>query len=270
MKAQHLTLTLLGLLAATGCPSRPSGKLRVVASTTVISSVVEAVGGDRVEVTTVAPAGLCPGHVDIPPSAIVAADQARLLLNQGWEPWFPKLEQAVNNPKLAKVTLKTPGNWMVPPVYRQGIVEVTELLAQHDSANAKAYRARANTASTRVDSAAAEVNRMFQGRPLPVVIAADKQVPFLRWLGFRVVAVYGRPEDFTAQELSRLAQVGVDSSVGLVVDNLQSGPDTGQELARALGAAHVNLTNFPLEGDYVKSLVDNAALLASASGQTAP
>jgi hypothetical protein len=52
--------------------------------------------------------------------------------------------------------------------------------------------------------------------------------------------------------------------VKLVVDNLQSGPDTGEPLAQGLGAKHVTLTNFPLQGSYRQSLLDNVTALARA------
>jgi zinc transport system substrate-binding protein len=115
-----------------------------------------------------------------------------------------------------------------------------------------------------VDSTALEARAMFAGRMLPTVLVSDKQEPFISWLGFRVVATYGRAEDFTAQELTRLARVASDSGVKLVVDNLQSGPDTGKPLADGLGAKHVTLTNFPLRGSYRQALLDNAAALAQA------
>jgi hypothetical protein len=60
--------------------------------------------------------------------------------------------------------------------------------------------------------------------------------------------------------------VASDSGVKLVVDNLQSGPDTGEPLAQGLGAKHVTLTNFPLQGSYRQSLLDNATALARAVG----
>jgi zinc transport system substrate-binding protein len=94
------------------------------------------------------------------------------------------------------------------------------------------------------------------------VLAADRQASFLAWLGFRVVATYGRAEDFTAQELTRLARVAQDSGVGLIVDNLQSGPDAGRPLAEALKVKQVTLTNFPLHGDYIEALLANADTLA--------
>ncbi len=262
-------LTLLALLAAAlmpgpACRRQAAGPVRVVASTALIATIVSAVGGEEFSVRTIAPAGMCPGHFDIRPSDVLAANEARLLLNHGWEEWFPRLEQAIDNLRLRRVTLQTRGNWMIPEVQSRAVDEITAQLVELVPARADSLRAAADRYKARIDSAAAGVRAAFADKTLPPVVAAQQQAPFLEWIGFRVVAVYGRAEDFTAAELTRLARTAIETRAAIVVDNLQSGPDAGRTLAAELGIAHVTLTNFPLEGDYVKSLLDNAAALARA------
>ncbi len=111
---RRLLIHSLLLLAAMvpGC-SGPSGRIRIVASTTLIGTIVQSIGGDRFAVTTIAPAGLCPGHFDLKPSDVAAANNARLILNHGWETWYPSLEKALLPPRPRKVTLSTKGNWMI-------------------------------------------------------------------------------------------------------------------------------------------------------------
>lgn len=245
-----------------GCAESPARRPKIVASTTLISTIVEAVAPGRFAVTTIAPAGLCPGHFDLKPSDVAAANNAKLILNHGWEAWFPALEKAIIPPGPRRVTLATKGNWMIPDIHKQATAEIATLLAELDTARADTYRIAADRYRAEVDSAAVAASAMLAGKELPPAIASEQQTPFLKWLGFRVVATYGRAEDFTAQELTRLARVASDSGVKLVVDNLQSGPDTGKPLAEALKVNHVTLTNFPLEGSYRRSLLDNAAALA--------
>jgi len=227
---------------------------------------LQAIGGDRFAVTTIAPAGLCPGHFDLKPSDVAAANNAGLIVNHGWEAWYPSLEKAIVPPGPRRVTLATKGNWMIPDVQKQAATEVAALLSELDTARADTYLLAAGRYQVDVDSAAAAAQALLAGRQLPAVIAAEQQAPVLNWFGFRVVATYGRAEDITARELTRLARVAIDSSVGLVVDNLQSGPDAGKPLAEALKVKHVTLTNFPLEGSYPKALLDNARALAQAPG----
>ncbi|MEN9979669.1 MAG: metal ABC transporter substrate-binding protein [candidate division WOR-3 bacterium] len=258
----RLVLTLTFFLLAAGCRHKAPARIKVVATTSLISSIVSAVGGERVAVTTLAPPGFCPGHFDLQPSALVAANEARLILNHGWEGWFAKLKEQLRNPGARIVTLKTAGNWMIPEVHRQAVGEILQLLIEIDPAESLVYQQNANRYLQELDSMSRQIKAQFAGRNLPPVLAAEHQAPFLVWLGFRVVGTYGRAEDWTARELSRLARVIVDSGVGLIVDNLQSGPDAGRELARAAGIGHVTLSNFPLEGSYFQTLSDNTRRLA--------
>jgi zinc transport system substrate-binding protein len=252
------------LLLPVACRRPAAGPVRIVASTTLIATIVNTVGGPAFSVTTIAPAGHCPGHFDIRPSDVLSTNEARLLLNHGWEEWFPRLEQSIDNLQLRRVTLLTKGNWMVPPLQTQAAEEITALLLDLAPERADSLRAALDRYKVRVDSAGAVVRATLARKTLPPAIAADKQAPFLQWAGFRVVATYGRAEDFTAGELNRLARIAVDSGVGIIVDNLQSGPDAGRLLADELKVGHVTLTNFPLDGDYVKALLDNAAALVHA------
>jgi zinc transport system substrate-binding protein len=260
----HLVLALV--LAAGGCAGRKPANPGIVASTTLISTIIQAVAPDCFKVTTIAPAGLCPGQFDLKPSDITAANTSKLILNHGWEPWYAGLVKAILPPGPRRVTLQTPENWMVPDLQKQAVDEITRLLAETDPARAGLFKENASRYKTQVDSAGAAAKAVFAGKPLPKVIATDMQVQFLKWLGFDMVATYGRAEDFTAAELTRLAGLAQDSAVGLIVDNLQSGPDAGEPLAEALKVRHVTLTNFPLRSSYPQALADNVSALAQAIG----
>ncbi len=266
IKSRFLRQLLFGffvvLVVVPGCRHKAPARIKVVATTSLISTIVNVVGGERVNVTALAPPGFCPGHFDIQPSALVAANEAQLILNHGWEGWFAKLKEQLRNPGARIVTLKTTGNWMIPDIHRQAVGEILQLLIEIDPDDSLVYQQNATRYLQKIDSVSKQIQAEFAGRNLPRVLAAEHQAPFLVWLGFRVVGTYSRAEDWTARELSRLARVIVDSGVGLIVDNLQSGPDTGRELARAAGIGHVTLSNFPLEGSYFQTLSDNTRRLA--------
>jgi zinc transport system substrate-binding protein len=254
----------MALVPAAGCRRKLPAKIRVVATTSLIATIVQAVGDGKVTVTTIAPPGFCPGHFDIQPATVLQVNEAQLLLNHGWEGWFERLRAGIRNPGLRVVTMKTSGNWMIPEIHQQATAEITRILVEMEPADSLFFQDNARRYQQQIDSIRNEITGWFANRELPKVIAAEHQAPFVRWLGFKVVATYGRPEDWTAQELSRLARVIVDSGVGLIVDNLQSGPDAGQELARAAGIPRVTLSNFPLEGSYFQTLMENCNRLAAA------
>jgi zinc/manganese transport system substrate-binding protein len=92
-----IALAALALAAALGgpdgpAPARAQEKIRVVATLPVFAELVKAVGGDRVEVTTIATPLQDPHFVDAKPSYILAASKADVFvlagmdLEVGWEP----------------------------------------------------------------------------------------------------------------------------------------------------------------------------------------
>ena len=90
---------LLWLAAA---PAWGGGPLPVVTTTTDLKALVEAVGGDRVHVTSLAPALHDPHSVDVRPGALVELRSATLLVRIGLdhEPWLARPLAVVGDPRL--------------------------------------------------------------------------------------------------------------------------------------------------------------------------
>ncbi|MEM2338939.1 MAG: hypothetical protein QXW83_01920 [Nitrososphaerales archaeon] len=98
------------------------------------------------------------------------------------------------------------------------------------------------------------------------VVCMEWQLPFIKYLGFNVVASYGIPDRVQASEVVKIVAKAKEEGVALVIDNLQSGIDLGARIAYDVGATHVVLTNFPgaISGteNLVKMLRYNFAQLA--------
>src|SRR6185295_6579414 len=95
------SLTLAALtLAATGAQA----KLNVVATTPDLASIAKEIGGDQIELTTLAKPTEDPHFVDAKPSFIVKLNKADVLLEGGAEleiGWLPPLLNGARNEKLA-------------------------------------------------------------------------------------------------------------------------------------------------------------------------
>ena len=78
------------------------GPLPVVTTTTDLKALVEAVGGDRVRVTSLAPALHDPHSVEVKPGALAELRGAALLVRIGLdhEPWLARPLRAVGDPRL--------------------------------------------------------------------------------------------------------------------------------------------------------------------------
>src|SRR5216110_3428657 len=97
------TFSILSLVALLGGALPLQGKLNVVATTPDFGAIAKEIGGDRVDVTTLAKPTEDPHFVDAKPSFIVKLNHADALIEGGAEleiGWLPPLLEGARNPKL--------------------------------------------------------------------------------------------------------------------------------------------------------------------------
>ncbi len=254
--------TLLTVL----CCSPDRGRkqtLTVVGTTTHIETIVRAVAAEGVDVVALVAGGMCPGHFDISPSHVRMLERADLLIMHGWEKWAAEVVEAAGNSELEVVRLRTAGNAMLPEVHMSMTAEIAGILCARDSGRCAGYMHNANAYRGLVLDTAEAARRMAQPLRGTPVVCAEHQKALVTWLGCTAVAGYGRPEDMTPVELGRLERDARAAGVALVVDNMQSGPRAGQSLAADIGAKHVALSNFPVGGSYVHTLMENVRALVA-------
>jgi zinc transport system substrate-binding protein len=145
------------------------------------------------------------------------------------------------------VTIGVAGNWLIPDNYVRASRLVAKALGEADPKGASYYKARLKTLEAECGAVAADAKARAKraGASRTKVICADQQCELVEWLGFDVAMTYGRSDELTPKVLSDLARTGRAARVRLVIDNLQSGPTTGRQLAADIGAAHVSLSSFP-------------------------
>jgi zinc/manganese transport system substrate-binding protein len=99
MKQRFLALFWLGLIAPAA-----QAKLNVVATTPDLAAIAREIGGDRIQITTLAKPTEDPHFVDAKPSFIVKLNHADVLLEGGAElesGWLPALLDQSRNPRIA-------------------------------------------------------------------------------------------------------------------------------------------------------------------------
>ncbi len=95
-----LTASLVAIL--TGAEAYAEGKIRVVATTTDLRALTEAVGGDLVEVDALARGGQNAHDLEVRPSLMVKVRRAQLLVMNGLDldQWAEIVVQGANNPNV--------------------------------------------------------------------------------------------------------------------------------------------------------------------------
>ncbi|MCX8204921.1 MAG: zinc ABC transporter substrate-binding protein [Candidatus Nezhaarchaeota archaeon] len=266
-----LLLIVLFTLMATHAPCAAlaedpasSSKPLVVATTSVLGSIVRDLAGDLVVVEVIASPAACPGHYDVKPGDVEAFRKASLILVHGIEPWVePLMEASGTKAELVHVR----GGWNTPAGLRSRYKDVAKALSEKVGLNVddrlKACLRAVNGTEEWLRSFARESG--FVDKP---VVVMKWQRPFVEYLGFKVVAEYGPPERVTPRERESAVANATMWRAALIIDNMQSGVELGESIAKQVGAAHVALTNFPWVQREVRNVTDmmkyNAKLLAKA------
>lgn len=252
-KRQNLILTgimlLAVLLTVVGCSAAKTEKIKVATGSSLITAIVQEVGGDKVEAVNIVPPAQCPGHFDIKPSDVEKLAEAKLFLHHNWQGklFDNKLIESADNEELVVVPVAVEGNWMAPPVQKEAVAKIAGIMMQEDPDNKSYYEENASRLVSSIEDKGKEVHSRLQEHEVGKikVLCSGMQQGFLKWAGFDVVATYGRPEELSPKKLQELVNKGKEAGVKLVVDNLQSGPDAGVGIAEEIGAAQVTISNFP-------------------------
>src|SRR5215467_13586799 len=99
LRSLTAALAALGLAAASG---QADAKIRVVTTTTDLKALTEAVGGDLVDVDSLARGNQNPHDLEVRPSLMVKVRRADVLVVNGLEldGWAEVVVQGANNPKV--------------------------------------------------------------------------------------------------------------------------------------------------------------------------
>jgi ABC-type Zn uptake system ZnuABC Zn-binding protein ZnuA len=224
----------------------------IVATTSVLGSVVEDLAGDKVEVLVLVNPTICPAHYDVKPGDVYAISRANLILYHGMEGWLNQLyESSGSRAELVKIS----GGWSTPEGARMYYEEVAAVLRSKLGIDVSA---RLEQRLRELDEIARRITDEARSRQASSikVIAMEWQRDFVEWLGFKVVDTFGPPEKISSADVERLVRAGVENDVALVVSNLQSGVELGETVAREIGAIHVVLSNFPGSSPETKTLLD--------------
>src|SRR3954468_4390867 len=103
MKIRNGLIAILTLLMAAALPSAAANKLNIITATSDLASLTQEVGGDRVQVESIAKGYQDPHFVEAKPSFLLKLRRADLLITVGLEleiGWLPPLVTQSGNPRI--------------------------------------------------------------------------------------------------------------------------------------------------------------------------
>lgn len=269
-----LLLPLLGLLAVPGV-----AKLKVVATTPDLGAIVRAVGGEQIDLTTLAKPTEDPHFVDAKPSFLVKLNHADALIEGGAEleaGWLTPLLEGARNPKLeagksgrvsaaegialleipstldrSQGDIHASGNphYLTDPLNAKIVAaHIARALAELDEKSAAVYQANLEKFTWQLDAKLAEWQKLlapYTGRP--VVTYHNYWIYFSRRFGLPM-DLYLEPKPGIPPTPAHLAEVITKMKAGnlkLIAVQPYQNRRTAEAVAGHTGALVLDFPSFP-------------------------
>ena len=292
MRAVSALALALALVAAPG-QAATQEKLQVVTTSTDLKVLVEAVGGERVEVESLAAPDQDPHSIEVKPAQVARLRRAALVVRVGLdhEPWFSRLKASApivdashgvrllqtETPRLRaerRAHVHAFGNthyWLDPHNARPITASILEALAKLSPADRLRFEASRNDFLKKLDSGIERwTAALAPYRGSKVVVIHDSWVYFADRFGLSIVAAAephpGVPP--SPAELAALFKRMREAGVRVVIADPHSSPSLVRQISERSGAKAVTLLpsvgGEPAANDYVSLFDVNVKRLASA------
>jgi zinc/manganese transport system substrate-binding protein len=270
---------IIGLLAAITFAHSAQAKINVVATLADYAAVAREIGGDKVEVTSLAKPTEDPHFVDARPSFVVKLRTADVLIEGGAElevGWLPPLLQNARNEKIANgkpgrvvasqgirlmdvpATLTraagdvhASGNphFMIDPIIAKAVAQhIAQAFAAVDAPNAASYQANYAKFEAAINAKLQDWGRAllpYKGQPLAAY--HDSWVYFAHRFGFRI-DTFLEPKPGIPPSPSHLAEViakiKTEHVKAILVEPYQN-RKIAEKVASSTGARVVDAAQFP-------------------------
>jgi zinc/manganese transport system substrate-binding protein len=300
---KKILFDILGVMLALGAHA----KLNVVATTPDIAAIAKEIGGDKIELTTMARPTEDPHFVDAKPSFIVKLNKADVLIHGGAElevGWLPKLIEQARNAKIVGAAkgevrccegvkmLEVPekldrsagdihaaGNphFLIDPENAKIVAHhISAAFGNSDAANREFYEANAKRFTETLDAKLVgwkATLEPFNGRH--VVAYHNSWLYFTERFGLKI-DIFLEPKPGIPPSPSHLASVMAkmkEQNARVVIVDPYLDRKTAETVARGTGAKVVAVTQFPggvkgTEGGYIALMDYLVNALAAALGES--
>jgi len=241
----------LAILFAGGCSEKsPEKSADISVSSSYLDSAVRDIAGSNLDVFSVVPPGMCPGHFDISPSQVSKVCNSKVLLIFGFQERMKDSLANIANEKIRIETIRPNGGLCVPDTYITVCGQVCDVLCECFPEKSEQFRKRFGLLKTRVDDLKKRVKNKIEKSGLKgeKAVCSVHQEKFARWLGLKVVGTFEGRDTETAGSLNESIKAGIKQKAGFVIANKQEGTRLAEVIAERLGAKTVVFSNFPKIG----------------------
>jgi zinc transport system substrate-binding protein len=236
--------------------ARSSGKVKVVASFYPMYDFARNVGGDRVDVTSLIPAGVDPHNFEPTPSDIETLSTARVFILNGVieDSWAPKLLAGIDNPNLTVVDTSRgiplvasqdadePGNdphiWLDPVDAEKQVIAIRDTLIQVDPAGKDYYESNAASYMQKLASLDMELRTiMATCKNKNIIITHATLAYFCKEYGCKQIPVEGvnAEGEPTPAVVAAIIQQAREKNITVVFVEKLYNPQVAQTIADEIG-----------------------------------
>lgn len=259
MKKGLLIVAVLALVASLAGVAQP--KLKAVASFYIPYEFTKNVGGDRVDVKNLVPAGAEPHDFEPSPADIRAIEEAQVFVYSGasMEPWVARVLSIVKNRDKLVVIEATKGLplrkaeeeefefdphvWTDPTLAKDMIKNIRDGLIQADSAGSSVYTENARAYSAKLDALDVQIREGLRACRLREFIISHRFMDYFA-ARYNLVAhaLSGlEPSEPTPQRLAELIRLGKEKGIKFIFAERSDVLKALAVLARELGAQILTL-----------------------------
>jgi zinc/manganese transport system substrate-binding protein len=299
------SLSMISLLALLSNALPAHAKLNVVATTPDLAAIAREIGGDHIDITTLAKPTEDPHFVDAKPSFIVKLNRADLLIEGGAEleiGWLPALLDQARNSKLApgapghvacaqgvpllevpsaldrsRGDIHAAGNphYLVDPENAKRVAQhIADAFCAQDPKSSAAYRANVVKFTAALDAKLSEWERAlapFKGQQLAAY--HNSWLYFGNRFGLKI-DLFLEPKPGLPPTPTHLAEVIAkmrQDKVRVIIVDPYLNRRTAETVAEQTGATVVDVSQFPggikgTEGGYIPLLDHLVSVIAQALG----
>ena len=266
---KKLVLLVIGVLMAAlfaGCgndaPKEQAGKkIQVVTSFNAMSEFAEAIGGDKVEVSTIIPDGTEPHDFELKPENMkqLASAQVFVYNGLGMEPWAQQAIDAAKNDKLVSVKAsdgieaikntdpdeikehgaEDPHAWLSLKNAKIEVKNIKDALVKVDPANKDYYEKNYNDYVAKLDAMIQKYEDQFAKAPHKNFVTGHAAFAYLcRDFGLEqnsVEDVFAEGEPNAAQ-LAKLIEYCKENKITTIFAEEMASPEVSKTLAQEVGA----------------------------------
>ena len=284
-----LFLLLIIMNIVSGCGGQQSAdksKLQVAASFYPMAEFVQAVGGDKVQVTTLVPDGAEPHDWEPSPKDLTRLGRVQVFVYNGMvEPWAQQALDALSERKImpvetgrglfARAGKQDPHVWVSPKKAIVQVQRITEALCEADAKHTDIYKDNSRAYIAKLEQLDKRLAAVSKTAPKKVFVTAHAAFGHLAEdYGLRQLSVAGISAEAepTPGDLQRLITTVKREKVRYVFFETLTDPKIAKLVAQETGAQTAVLD--PLEGldeegrkqglDYLKIMEQNIANLQRA------